>query len=61
MAAFSEPKWEFHHGMWVKAVGEPGPPMPEQDALYRKWFLDGQEEAMQANSRESAEKARERV
>ncbi len=41
--------------MWVKAIWKPGPPIKEQDALYRKWFWDGQEETTQANSRESAE------
>ena len=30
--------------MWVKAVWEPGPHMPEQDAVYRKWLRYGQEE-----------------
>ena len=47
--------------MWVKAIWEPAAPMPEQDALYRKWFWEGQNEATQANNRESAETARARV
>ena len=61
MGALPEPKWVFRNGMWVKSIWKPGPPMPEQDALYRKWFWDGQEETTQASNRESAEKARERV
>ena len=47
--------------MWVKAIWEPGPPMPEQDALYRKWFWEGQEETPQDDSGESTETERERV
>ena len=47
--------------MWVKAIWKPGPPIKEQDALYRKWFWEGQDEATGINILEPAEKAREGV
>ena len=61
MGVLPEPKWEFRNGMWVKAIWKPGPPIKEQDALYRKRFWEGQNETKQANSRESAETAGERA
>ena len=47
--------------MWVKAIWKPGPPIKEQDALYRKWFWEGHEESTEVSDLEPAEKARERV
>ena len=61
MGVLPEPKWEFRNGMWVKAIWKPGPPIKEQDALYRKWFWEGQDEATGINILEPAEKAREGV
>ena len=61
MGVLPEPKWEFRNGMWVKAIWKPAAPIKEQDALYRKWFWEGQDEATGINILEPAEKVRERV
>ena len=61
MGVLPGPKWELRNGMWVKAMWKPGPPIKEQDALYRKWFWEGHEESTEVSDLEPAEKARERV
>ena len=40
MAVLPEPEWQFRHGMWVKAIWKPGPPVAEQDVLYLKWLWE---------------------
>ena len=56
MPRLPEPKWTKRHGMWVRAEWQPGPAMPAQDALYRKWlWTDGEKVMLEDTPEESNE------